>query len=333
MSHFTVLVIGDNPEEQLRPFQENNMGDCPPEFMEFNDLEDEYKEEYENKTLECIFDPDGKNLGSKYSDSNNQFWKREAEYGFSSKDELDLPEGYELRETPFKECYATLEEFADDWHGASGRDETTGRYGYYENPNAKWDWYQLGGRWTGFFKVKIGAEGRQGDPGLMTPDARHGWADQIYKRDVDFEGMAEDAIRQANEKYNAFEEAIKDVEPFRTPWNEFREQFDNIDDARKAYWQIPFIKATKDLCLMSDPVEKFKILEDNPRQAYVNEARASAFATFAVIVDGKWYERGEMGWWGIVSDEKDKDEWLSQLYGLIVNAPEDTLFSVFDCHI
>ena len=51
MSHFTVLVIGENVEEQLAPFQENNMGDCPQEYMKFNDREDEFKDEYENKTV------------------------------------------------------------------------------------------------------------------------------------------------------------------------------------------------------------------------------------------------------------------------------------------
>ena len=41
MSHFTVLVIGKNPEQQLAPYQENNMRDCPSEFLAFNDIEDE----------------------------------------------------------------------------------------------------------------------------------------------------------------------------------------------------------------------------------------------------------------------------------------------------
>ena len=31
---------------------------------------------------------------------------------------------------------------------------------------------------------------------------------------------------------------------------------------------------------------------------------------FAYIdINGNWHENGEMGWWGIVSNEKDKDEW------------------------
>lgn len=33
--HFSIIVAGDNWEEQLAPFQENNMGDCPEEYLEF----------------------------------------------------------------------------------------------------------------------------------------------------------------------------------------------------------------------------------------------------------------------------------------------------------
>ena len=33
--HFSIIVAGDNYEEQLAPFQENNMEDCPKEYLEF----------------------------------------------------------------------------------------------------------------------------------------------------------------------------------------------------------------------------------------------------------------------------------------------------------
>lgn len=33
MSHFTVMVFGDDAEKQLAPFQENNMGDCSEQHL------------------------------------------------------------------------------------------------------------------------------------------------------------------------------------------------------------------------------------------------------------------------------------------------------------
>jgi hypothetical protein len=31
--------------------------------------------------------------------------------------------------------------------------------------------------------------------------------------------------------------------------------------------------------------------------------RAAIKPTFAVVKDGRWYERGEMGWWDAVADK------------------------------
>lgn len=51
--HFSIIVAGDNYEEQLAPFQENNMGDCPNEYLEFYVDGECYatKEEAERKPL------------------------------------------------------------------------------------------------------------------------------------------------------------------------------------------------------------------------------------------------------------------------------------------
>lgn len=53
MSHFTVAVITDGKptyekiSKALAPYQENNMGDCPKEYLTFHSLSKKYKEEYE----------------------------------------------------------------------------------------------------------------------------------------------------------------------------------------------------------------------------------------------------------------------------------------------
>ena len=50
-------------------------------------------------------------------------------------------------------------------------------------------------------------------------------------------------------------------------------------------------------------------------------------------MDGQWYERGQMGWWGIVKNEKDADTWGKEFNLLIDSLPDDTLLSAYDCHI
>ena len=57
-----------------------------------------------------------------------------------------------------------------------------------------------------------------------------------------------------------------------------------------------------------------------------------------VTSDGKWHERGKMGWWAIVSDEKDQDEWEAEYRETIRKylSPEfdkQIEVTVVDCHI
>jgi len=54
---------------------------------------------------------------------------------------------------------------------------------------------------------------------------------------------------------------------------------------------------------------------------------------FAVVKDGEWFESGKMGWWGMVSDEQDANDWKTKV-GELLNGLEDTTrISMFDCHI
>ena len=55
MSHFCVLVIGNDPEKQLAPYQENNMGNCPKEYLDFNNVEDEERKNYETGTTKEFY--------------------------------------------------------------------------------------------------------------------------------------------------------------------------------------------------------------------------------------------------------------------------------------
>lgn len=266
MSHFTVLVIGENPEEQLAPFQENNMGNCPREYMKFR-----------------VWGDDGE---------DHWFDNEEA----------------------FKNSGLRSEE-----------------KGYWENPNRKWDWYSLGGRWTGFFKLKVGVNEVVGRPGLMTEPAEDGYGDQCLKSEIDFEAMRDEAGLKAQNEYEEAMDIFGHL-PKNRAWDEVRESFKGkIDEARDYYWSQARCEALRK--------SQSDLRWGNPdpflasKETYIENARDGAVAPFAVIKDGKWYERGEMGWWGIVSNEKDKGEWNRQFSELIDSLPDDTLLSLYDCHI
>ena len=49
--------------------------------------------------------------------------------------------------------YKNFEEYMKEYHGY---ERLRGKWGYQCNPDAKWDWYQEGGRWNGELRTKDG---------------------------------------------------------------------------------------------------------------------------------------------------------------------------------
>ncbi|MGV6946979.1 hypothetical protein [Sphingobacterium kyonggiense] len=199
MSHFTVLVIGKDPEIQLAPFDENIK---VPEYH-CNQVSEE-------EILRCV-----------------DYYVSEAGFKFVNNfDELYKKHGL-------------------DWNGGCWSKHSDGTWHKYStyNPNSKWDWYSLGGRWSGMIKLKEGASGNYGEAG-------------VFNNEV--------GIDQA---------LLKDI-------------------------------------------------------SNINEIK-----TFAVLKDGKWYERGEVGWFATVFNKKEESDWDSEIETLLKGLPEDTLISIYDCHI
>lgn len=321
MSHFAVLVIGDDVEAQLQPYHEYECTGVKDEFVEFVDETAEVLAGWKTDTANCVRLPEGE-IVSCYSEEAR-------EYERNNNDAL------EQIEVPVKEHYADIKEYAEEYHGfeAGGTPDTFGRW---TNPDAKWDWWLVGGRWTGFFKVKEGAAHQVGEVGLMTEPAEDGWGDQLRKKDVDIDGMRDVARNHASEQYDQFKAVTAGYElpPFNS-WDEVREATDDIEKARAIYTENPFVKAIKDANIgpWFDCALTHFCVRTGGRDAYIQKAVDNCATTFAVVKDGEWYERGDMGWWGMVADEKEDDEWGREFSKLIDGVPDDTLLTVVDCHI
>jgi hypothetical protein len=171
MSHYTVLVIGENPEEQLAPFDENKEMESYIRYTKEELIEDSKNKvkEFANSTYaEYLADPE------KYKENcHNEGHLKYIEFEFPQKMSWTDEQHYQ---DAIK--YYEPEELTENG-------DVISTY----NPNSKWDWYCLGGRWTGIFKLKQGTQGEVGRPGIMTEEARIGYVDQAYKRDIYVEYM------------------------------------------------------------------------------------------------------------------------------------------------
>jgi hypothetical protein len=207
------------------------------------------------------------------------------------------------------------------------------------NPNAKWDWYVMGGRYRGFFPIKPEATtAAVGQAGVFNNDAEPGTADQLLFKDLDLDRAYAEAEAQANLTFDDWEELFKEHGKAKS-WKDVCPSGDNptkeeLEKAREVYNAQPLVKAVKEHGTFSRwffdcPIDVIGF----SRKAYVRRQRDQAIVSFAVIKDGEWYERGEMGWWACVTDEKDRDAWNREFNSLLQGLDPDTLITAYDCHI
>ena len=158
----------------------------------------------------------------------------------------------------FEEVY---EKNGESWNGNTWHKDNDGIWRKYStyNPDSKWDWYSVGGRWDNAIKTKSG--------------------------ELVNECLAEEI----------------DLEPYPSKCYE-----DDTD------WQ-------------GNPMKRLK---DGYDWHYTKDD-----VPFCVVIDGEWYERGQMGWWACVSNEKDKDVWNEEVAKLLAEIPGNSEVYNVDFHI
>ena len=56
--------------------------------------------------------------------------------------------------------------------------------------------------------------------------------------------------------------------------------------------------------------------------------------TFAILThDGRWMQKGEMGWFGMSYDKQTQKDWDNSVMKMFNELPDDTLITIVDCHI
>lgn len=304
MSHFSVIVLGPDVERQLAPFHEF---ECTG-FEEYVQDIDELAEAREEFT-------------------------RAAEPGVTM---AAFVEGHYGHRPVVGEAPDLAGAHKYGWMRATAAGDVV-ELVKRTNPNAKWDWWETGGRWTGFFMLKRGRKGTVGTPGLLTApaDSLAGFADVARKGDIDFGAMRDAHGARAGVRYDKVHALIagRDVSPWATV---YAAHPGDIEAARIVYGAQPVVlelRASEDADLrrvdFGDGLASYLVT----REQYVQAARDAAGVPFAIVKDGVWYERGTMGWWGMVADEKDSGQWEREAAALFDGQPASTLFTAVDCHI
>jgi hypothetical protein len=171
------------------------------------------------------------------------------------------------------------------------------------NPLSQWDWWTIGGRWTGYFQVRPDAPHYLGRPGVFgnPPPTAQGTvpADVCRKGDINAESML---LAKASQAAGWWDEAVA-----KHPNDRGRLEF--MIDAKP--------NETRDEYILRQVGTIDTILKP-----------------YAVLAEGCWRDGGKMGWWGADSGNKDSHEsyaeWFKDFWSML---PDETWLAVCDLHI
>lgn len=328
MSHFLVLVIGDNVEKQLAPYHEFECTGTDDEFVVDVDETESVRADYDNGIATRLRAPDG-SLHSPYGEAPDGCVEEKCKQSDVESFATYCEEYHSKPLVPFGEKpdlsgghkfgYTLVDEAGDV---VKVVDRT--------NPNRKWDWWVVGGRWSGFLKLKPGAGGERGRPGVFGQCANDeaGFADVAKKGDIDFLGMRNEAALRAEVDWDKAH-AASNGERWKT-WKECLDAAVDVDSARTMYReQGPVVAIQKAFDNPFFEVDNFLV----ERADYIKRAGARAIVPFAFVRNGQWHAKGKMGWWCNVSDELDEASWIARAADEILGLPDDTTITVVDCHI
>jgi hypothetical protein len=207
------------------------------------------------------------------------------------------------------------------------------------NPDSKWDYWRIGGRWGGYFPYQPANVTRVMRPerGWDSPDMKPLHCDGGPKGALDLAGLREEKADEARKRYAEWT-ALTDGLPEALPWRTFADNVSpgsgyTIEQAREEYHAQPRIVAIRDTDFRyyDDVIATF----GKPEAVYVETERARAVPGYALVrLDGRWMAPGTMGWFGMSDDEEGDRIGYWEAANAYIDALENSTFLVaLDCHI
>lgn len=217
----------------------------------------------------------------------------------------------------------------------AGRAYTMSTY----NPESRWDYWRIGGRWGGYFPYRDGCAAQVLKParGWDSPDIKPRHCDGGPKSALDLAALREEKATEARKLYAEWKELVKGT-PDALPWSVFADNISpehgyTIEQAREEYHSQPRVQAIKgtDFQWYDDVIATF----GKPQALYVETERARAVPGYAIVtLDGRWMAPGKMGWFAVSDDgEGDRIGYWEAANAYIDALEDSTCLIALDCHI
>lgn len=195
---------------------------------------------------------------------------------------VDFPYDY-VNETNLEEYLAVVKNEGFD----ISEHDNEGNLYYFGNKDAKWDWYQIGGRWSNLLRKLDGTR-----------------CDECEVKDLD--------LSLDTELYNKakrFWEVVVDHQP------------------------LTDVERPSDFFTMYKPEHYTEMYGDRDNFA----KSCASFNTFAMLLDGEWFEQGKIGWFAMSDTTKESLEKFTDFMDKTLRELKKThphaKVTLVDCHI
>lgn len=329
MSHFTVLValedVSESIDEIMEPFWEQTEN---PDYLEFIDAEEQHRTQYESKGINCVRMPNGTiclpydPIFSKlYTVENGVVYKEEFGQLHHKKRTKKAKKIQFLPDYPYKKLYKSFVNFLEDYHGYQ-YNKTENRYGYYTNPNAFWDWYQIGGRWAYSFLVKenykepIKTElSWASDPNPPKAPKGYKWVSAAEKGAIEWALMKQLSVNEQTEMFHKYQKAFntQSLEELEFPLYVITDQ--GIENLGTTVYY------------------KDETLENFLARHNLSNKDEYGFIPYGFVNNGEYYSLGDMGWWGVSTNEKEEEKWNKEVNNFLDSLDDSQIIVLLDCHV
>ena len=297
MSHFAVAVILEDKnklEKVLAPYDENLIVD-----------------RYVKYTKEELIKKEKESIESYKNSTYAEYLENPAEYKKNCKNEGHIK--YLEEEFP-KKLNWTDEEIYNHEIQFYEKDEIGENGEIYStyNPNSKWDWYAIGGRYNNLIVVD-----KDNNDVVDHYDFGLGMSLKSY---VDGEPNLK-KVNGARIKDIHFDKMGGDYEKAIRFWELIVEGQEPKDEQEKERIKWNFYKPEY-------YIERYKTKEEYAKQE-------SMFVTWALVDEKGWLEQGKMGWWGLNDATNESTKSFAEVFQEYINEPnnQDKYMVIVDCHI
>lgn len=308
----------------MEPFSEQT---DDPEYLHFEDHTEELREEYETGTVDCIKLPEGRKVSVGSREVFDKFiigedGKVYQKYFGQLKHPKRSKRAKKMvayKDYPYKKIYKTFDDFATKEKYFDYNEEYKG-YGYLYNPDAFWDWYQIGGRWPKMFLVKDTCEEYSiGERSWCNEDKKYEapegymWVAAARKKDIEWQAHFEWNLKKKTEFYNELLDCFQKGECPKEWYAEISK------DGIKSWGEMLYIKGET----LEEFLKRCKVTENYPYQIfpygylhdydYVTEE--------SVVMENNKY------------NAIDEEDWYRMVKKIFDDADDEKVFVGVDCHI